>query len=110
MAFVSSLEVERWESSLQSLLLKLVEKYEKYIDFLLNVILYCRNRVDQEMAAEGLALEIQRLSSLLSSESFNRLIHDLNRRLFEMIHSSDTHEKISAMIAIGTIWMHVTSL
>lgn len=60
-----------------------------------------RNVGAQEAAAEGLSMEIKRLGTLLSSESFGKLINDLNRRLYEMIHGSDAAGRQAAVIAIG---------
>lgn len=60
-----------------------------------------RSRPVQEAAAEGLAVEIKRLAALLSKESFTKLMHELNRRLYEMVHGADMHEKQAAVIAIG---------
>lgn len=55
----------------------------------------------KEAAAEGLAAEIKRLATLLSAESFGKLMHDLNRRLFEMVHDPDPRERQAAVITIG---------
>lgn len=62
-----------------------------------------RNDAAQEAAAEGLASEIRRMSALLSAESFNRLIHDLNRRLYEMVLGTDPLERQAAIVAIGSV-------
>jgi hypothetical protein len=91
--------MEKWESALQSYLHRLVDKY-----IARNSFLTChRSRPVQEAAAEGLAVEIKRLAALLSKESFNKLMHELNRRLYEMVHGADMHEKQAAVIAIGII-------
>lgn len=48
-------------------------------------------------------MEIKRLAALLSSESFNKLMHDLNRHLFEMVHGTDPAERLAAVLAIGRL-------
>ena len=43
------------------------------------------------------------MSALLSAESFNRLTHDLNRRLYEMVLGTDPLERQAAIVAIGSV-------
>lgn len=62
----------------------------------------CRSRTAQELAAADLATEVKRLASLLSTDFLGKLVHDLNRRLFEMIHSADSHDRLGAVMAIGS--------
>ena len=64
----------------------------------------CRNVVSLEEEADSLALEIKRLASYLSTESFGSLMHDLNRRIYELIHSSDGDEKVAALVMISNRW------
>lgn len=56
-------------------------------------------------AADAISIEIKRLSSALPSEAFGRMMHDLNRQLFEMVHSAggaSTLDKLSALCLIGS--------
>ncbi len=87
MAGATYFESEKWEAAMQACLFHLNDK----------------SRTAQEAAAEGLAVEVQRLSALLSPDSFGNLIHDLNRRLFELVSSPDIYDRLGAVIAISKL-------
>jgi hypothetical protein len=38
----------------------------------------------------------------LAGESLTKLMNDINRRIFELIHSSDNNDKMAGILAIGT--------
>jgi FKBP12-rapamycin complex-associated protein len=41
------------------------------------------------------------VSRELTGENFAKFMNDINRRIFEFIHSSNNSEKISGILAIG---------
>lgn len=62
-----------------------------------------RDEQAREAAAEGLTVEVKRLSALLGKDAFARFMQDLNRRIFEMVSSAEINDKLGAIILIGKL-------
>ncbi|KAI9091315.1 armadillo-type protein [Phlyctochytrium arcticum] len=54
-------------------------------------------------AANDLRDHVTAVARELSGESFTRFINDVNRRIFELIHSTDNNDKIGGILAIDKL-------
>ncbi len=61
----------------------------------------CRNPDVQAKAAHELRLYVEGEAREMNSESFTKYMNDLNRRIFDLVNSSDTHEKMGGIMVIG---------
>ncbi|KAG8882036.1 phosphatidylinositol kinase- protein kinase tor1, partial [Tulasnella sp. 403] len=58
----------------------------------------------RKQAAEDLADHVARTVAEMSSEAVSKLWNDhINRRLFELIHSNNTHEQLGGITAIDSL-------
>ncbi|EEB07941.2 phosphatidylinositol kinase Tor1 [Schizosaccharomyces japonicus yFS275] len=62
-----------------------------------------KNEEIQLLAAEKLKEYVTSSTKELSGESLSRFSNDINRRIFELIHSHDSHERLGGIIAIGKL-------
>ncbi|KAI9209819.1 armadillo-type protein [Polychytrium aggregatum] len=69
------------------------------------VISDLRNRNDSVRARAGPALRelVVSASRHLSGESFAKFLNDVNRRIFELIHSTDASDRIAGVLAIDSL-------
>ena len=44
------------------------------------------------------------VSRELAGEIFTKFMNDVNRRIFELVHSNETNEKIGGILAIGLLF------
>ncbi|KAI9218121.1 hypothetical protein BC828DRAFT_407888 [Blastocladiella britannica] len=65
--------------------------------------LWNRNDEIKATAADDLKHHILAVSRELTAEAFSKFITDINQRIFELILSSDVHEKVGGIMAIGTL-------
>jgi FKBP12-rapamycin complex-associated protein len=63
----------------------------------------CSNPDVQAKAAKELRLYVESEAREMNSESFTKYMNDLNRRIFDLVNSSDTHEKMGGIMVIGTL-------
>jgi len=52
------------------------------------------------VAAKSLRHFVEAEARELSGENFSKLLHELNREIFELVNSNEVHEKISGIVAI----------
>lgn len=63
--------------------------------------LRARNDDVRSRAARELCQHVAATSRERSGESFTRFINDVNKRIFDLVSSSDVSEKLGGIMAIG---------
>lgn len=58
---------------------------------------------DKFKAAIELREYISGLATTVSKEQYTKTLNDLNRKIFELVHSSDSQDKLSAIYAIDAL-------
>lgn len=58
---------------------------------------------DKTNRNHGLELQVETLAHEMSKEKFNRFMSDVNRMIFDLVHSSDPSEKMGGIAIIGAL-------
>lgn len=74
-------------------------------DILVRLLTELKSKNDdiRSKAAKELRTHVSTVSRELSGENFTKFINDVNRRIFELVNSTDYHEKIGGIMAIDEL-------
>jgi len=64
--------------------------------------LRCRNDEIRLKAANDLRDHVISVSRELSGGSFTKFMNEINRKIYELVHSADNDDKMGGILAIGT--------